>query len=56
MGIYVRDYRRSKKASTPGSMDDDSVKRASENKKKKEKSLQDIFDDNKTGRYSSDED
>jgi len=36
---------------SPGQMDDDAVKRAKRNKKKKEKALKDIFDDNKTGRY-----
>jgi hypothetical protein len=33
-------------------MDDDALDRAKENKKKKEKALQDIFDDNTSGRYS----
>ena len=37
----------------PGSMDDDAVKRAKANKKKKEKTLAEIFSDNKTGRYGS---
>jgi hypothetical protein len=37
----------------PGQVDDDAVKRAKETKRKKEKSLQEIFDDNTTGRYSS---
>lgn len=40
----------------PGAMDDDAVKRAKENKRKKEKTLQEIFDDNSTGRYSSNDD
>lgn len=38
---------------TPGSMDDDAVKRAKANKKKKTDSLKAIFDDNKKGRYGS---
>ena len=37
----------------PGAMDDDAVKRAKENKKKKEKTLAEIFSDNTTGRYGS---
>ena len=36
-----------------GAMDDDAVKRAKANKKKKEKTLAEIFSDNKTGRYGS---
>jgi hypothetical protein len=39
-----------------GAMDDDAVKRAKANKEKKERSLQEIFDDNSTGRYSSNDD
>ena len=35
-----------------GQFDDDAVARAEANKKKKEKQLQDIFDDNTSGRYS----
>jgi len=57
MGIHVRDYRRSKRAerqTTAGSVDDNATKRAKENKEDKEKTLQQIFDDNTTGRYSSD--
>ena len=38
----------------PGAMDDDAVKRAKKNKKDREKTLQQIFDDNSTGRYSTD--
>jgi len=38
----------------PGSMDDDAIKRAKDNEKKKKQTLQDIFDDNTTGRYSTD--
>ena len=34
-----------------GSMDDDALERAKENKKKKEDQLSKIFADNKTGRY-----
>lgn len=37
----------------PGSMDDDAKKRAQENKRKKAQTLQDLFDDNTSGRYSS---
>lgn len=36
----------------PGALDDDAVKRAKANKKKKEDQLSKIFSDNKTGRYS----
>ena len=36
-----------------GQVDDDALERAKENKKKKEKTLQQIFDDNTTGRYGS---
>ena len=57
MGIHVRDYRRSKRAerqTTAGSVDDNATKRAKENKEDKEKTLQQIFDDNTTGRYSKD--
>ena len=35
----------------PGQMDDDAIKRAKDNEEKKKKQLQDIFDDNTTGRY-----
>lgn len=59
MGIHVRDYRRSKRAerkTTAGSVDDSATKRAKENKEDKEKTLQQIFDDNHTDRYSSNED
>ena len=35
----------------PGSVDDDALERAKENKKKKEDQLSKIFADNKTGRY-----
>jgi len=34
-----------------GAMDDDAIKRAKDNEEKKKKQLQDIFDDNTTGRY-----
>lgn len=34
-----------------GAVDDDALKRAKAAKKKKKNILQDIFDDNKTGRY-----
>jgi len=36
---------------SPGAVDDDALKRAKENKKKKKNMLQQIFDDNSTGRY-----
>lgn len=39
-----------------GQMDDDAIKRAKEAKKKKDKMLQDIFDDNTSGRYSDGQD
>lgn len=34
-----------------GAMDDDSVKRAKKNEESKQKQLDAIFNDNKTGRY-----
>ena len=37
---------------TPGQVDDDALERAKRNEEKKQKALQDIFDDNTTGRYS----
>ena len=36
----------------PGAMDDDAIKRAKANKRKKEQQLQELFDDNTTNRYS----
>jgi hypothetical protein len=35
----------------PGQMDDDAIKRAKEVEEKKRKQLQDLFDDNESGRY-----
>ena len=40
----------SDKKTKPGAMDDDAKKRAKKNRKQKQKMLQDIFDDNKSGR------
>ena len=37
----------------PGATDDDAAKRAKKNKKDKEKALKDIFSDNTTGRYGT---
>ena len=42
-----------KKKTDPGAMDDNATKRAKANKKAKERALQDIFDDNDSGRYGS---
>jgi len=36
----------------PGAVDDNATKRAKDNEKKKQKQLDAIFSDNKTGRYS----
>lgn len=35
-----------------GAVDDDAIERAKKNTQKKKSMLQDIFDDNTTGRYS----
>ena len=37
----------------PGAVDDDAMKRAKENKRKKEEQLKAIFDDNTKGRYGA---
>lgn len=42
-----------KKDTQPGAVDDDAVKRMKAAKKKREKTMQDIFDDNESGRYGS---
>jgi hypothetical protein len=45
-----------KKKTQPGAVDDNAVKRAKANEAKKRKQLQQIFDDNSTGRYSDAQD
>jgi hypothetical protein len=40
------------KKTEAGAVDDDAVKRAKENEKKKQKQLDEIFNDNTSGRYS----
>jgi hypothetical protein len=39
------------KDTQPGAVDDDALKRAKENKKKRQKQLDQIFNDNSSGRY-----
>lgn len=39
------------KETQPGAIDDDAVKRVKDRKKKQKDMLQQIFDDNTTGRY-----
>ena len=51
---FINTTRRWKTMPTqPGATDDDAAKRAKKNKKDKEKALKDIFSDNTTGRYGT---